>query len=246
MHPTICTIGPFTIYSYGLMLATAVFLCSFLASRRARFFGIPQDIIFDLTFWVVLSGLVGARILYILLNLPFFMTNPLETIMIQKGGLSWLGGLIAGSTVGLLFIKRKKLSGKIILDFCSPYLALGQAIGRIGCFFNGCCYGKEVSLGIYFPVHQARLHPTQLYEFLGLLVIFFILKNQHSKSKVQGSTFLLYLILAALLRFVIEFFRADQLWTAGGLSLNQWISLILIVGSVCLNRFLKSKHSKKM
>lgn len=241
MHPIICQVGPFTIYSYGFMLAIAVFLCSFLASQRARFFGIPQEVIFDLTFWVVLFGLLGARIFYITLNLPFFMANPLEMIMIQKGGLSWIGGLIAGSAVGLTLVKRKNLSGKSILDFCSPYLALGQAIGRIGCFLNGCCYGKEVSWGIYFPVHQARLHPTQLTESLGLFVIFFILKKQHSKSKISGSVFLLYLILAAILRFVVEFFRADQLWTAGDLSLNQWISLGLIIASIPAYFYLKKK-----
>ena len=240
MHPIICQIGPFTIYSYGFMLATAVFLCSFLASREAPRFGIAKEVIFDLTFWIVLWGLMGARVFYVFLNLSFFTAHPLEIFMIQKGGLAWQGGLMAGFSSGVWFVRKRKLVLKLMLDFCAPYLALGQAIGRIGCFLNGCCYGKEVSWGVYFPVHQAYLHPTQLYEALGLLGIFFILKKQQRRN-IQGSIFLIYLILASILRFFIEFVRADQLWTACGLSLNQWISLMLMMASVGLYFYLKRK-----
>lgn len=232
MYPTICTIGPFTIYSYGLMLAAAVFLTGFLASREAPRSGIKSELIFDLTFWVVLFGLLGARIFYILLDLSFFISHPLEMIMIQKGGLAWQGGLILGSIAGIGFVRKKGLPLFKMLDFAAPYVALGQAVGRLGCFFNGCCFGREVSWGIYFPVHQARLHPTQLYEFLGLLVIFFVLKGARKKSKRQGEILLLYLVSASILRFAIEFARADQLWAAYGLSLNQWISLGLILVSI--------------
>lgn len=241
MYPTICTIGPFTVYSYGFMLAVAVFFTSFLASREAPRAGIKPDLIFDLTFWVILFGLLGARIFYILLDLSFFMANPLEMIMIQKGGLAWQGGLILGSIAGIGFVRKKGLPVLKMLDFSLPYVALGQAIGRLGCFLNGCCYGKEVSWGIFFPIHQARLHPTQLYEFLGLLVIFFILKGVQKKSGWQGKIFLLYLVLASILRLAIEFVRADQLWMAAGLSLNQWISLGLIAASIPVYFYLKKK-----
>ncbi len=241
MYPTICTIGPFTIYSYGLMLAVAVFLASFLASREAPRLGIKSDLIFDLTFWVVLFGLLGARIFYILLDFPFFMSHPLEIIMIQKGGLAWQGGLILGGIAGIGFVQKKGLPLFKMLDFTAPYIALGQAIGRLGCFLNGCCYGKEVSYGIFFPVHQARLHPAQLYEFLGLITIFFILKWVQKKNKRQGTIFLLYLVLASFLRFAIEFARADQLWMAYGLSLNQWISLGLIAVSIPAYFYLRRK-----
>lgn len=241
MYPTICTIGPFTIYSYGLMLAVAVFFASFLASREAPRAGIKPELIFDLTFWVILFGLLGARIFYILLDLSFFMANPLEMIMIQKGGLAWQGGLILGTIAGIGFVRKKGLPLLKMLDFSLPYVALGQAIGRLGCFLNGCCYGKEVSWGVFFPIHQARLHPTQLYEFLGLVVIFFILKGAQRKSPWPGKIFLLYLVLASILRFAIEFIRADQLWMAAGLSLNQWISLGLIAASIPAYFYLKKK-----
>src|SRR3989338_1435480 len=96
MFPTICTIGPLTIYSYGVMLAVAVVICSFLLSRDAQKLGIPKDVIYDFVFWVVLSGIIGARIFYIFLNWTFFVENPREIIMIQNGGLAWQGSLMAG------------------------------------------------------------------------------------------------------------------------------------------------------
>ena len=139
MFPVICKFGPFTVYSYGLMLAVAVAVCSILLSRDARKAGIPADTIFDLVFWVMLSGLLGARLFFILTNWDLFAQEPLEMIKIQNGGLSWQGGLILGSLAGMGYVKRKRLPLLQMLDLSAPYLALGQAIGRIGCFLNGCC-----------------------------------------------------------------------------------------------------------
>lgn len=152
-----------TIYSYGFMLAVAVILCTFLLSRDARREGIETDVITDLVFWIVIGGIIGARFFYILLNYSFFVDHPFEVIMIQKGGLAWQGGLIFGALTAVSFIRRKKLFLPAVLDLVAPYLALGQSIGRVGCFLNGCCFGKEFAQGVYFPVHAARLHPTQLY-----------------------------------------------------------------------------------
>lgn len=176
MYPTIGHIGPVTIYSFGLMLAIAVMVCSFLLSRDASKVGISQETIFDLVFWVILGGIVGARIFFILLNIPDFSTDPKQIIMIPNGGLAWQGGLVLGCLAGILYVRKKKLSLSMILDLAAPYLALGQAIGRIGCFLNGCCYGRPVAWGIYFPVHSNHLHPTQIYDVVMLLGVFFVLK----------------------------------------------------------------------
>lgn len=243
MHPILFHIGPLTVYSYGVMMAAAVIVCSFFLSRDARRAGLNSDLIVDIVFWVVISGLLGARIFFVLLNLEFFAGNPIEIFMIQNGGLSWQGGLILAAVVGMSLIRERSLPLWKTLDIFAPYIALGQSIGRIGCFFNGCCYGRPISWGIFFPVHQARLHPTQLYDALGLLVIFLILKRQKafSSPKAQGEVFCLYLVLASFQRFVIEFFRADHTQTIGGLSIFQIISLCILIPAAYVTTRIKSR-----
>ncbi|MBI5415388.1 MAG: prolipoprotein diacylglyceryl transferase [Candidatus Omnitrophica bacterium] len=241
MHPVICQFGPVTVYSYGLMLAVAALVCGFLAAREARPTGIPSEVIYDLVFWLVISGVVGARLFFIFLNFSFFLENPVEIVMIQKGGLAWHGGLVAAGLTGIWFVRKKKLPLTRMLDLTAPYIALGEAIGRIGCFLNGCCYGRETPWGVYFPVHHARLHPTQLYSFAGLLVLFFVLKWYRRISSVPGDVFAAYLFGAAMLRFVVEFFRADHDILAGGLSVYQWICLVLMPLAVYVHYHFKSR-----
>jgi len=240
MFPIICKLGPLTIYTFGLMLATAVLVCTFLLNLDAKKAGLKSEIIFDLTFWLAISGLLGARIFYIILNLPYFIDNPFDVIMIQNGGLAWQGGLIFAGAFGVIFVKKKGLNVPKILDLYAPYLALGQSIGRVGCFFNGCCYGKEVTWGLFFPVHQAHLHPTQLYSTIGLLIIFAILKCFQKTSCFKGEVFVIYLILASLLRFSVEFFRADHEALIFGLSIFQFICLGLILGAIYVYSRFKS------
>lgn len=234
MHPTLCTIGPLTLYSYGLMLAMAVVICSYLLAKEAKVLGIKHEEIFDFVFGIMISGIIGARIFYVILDWGFFSNNPLEIIMVHKGGLAWQGGFILGFLFGLGYAYRKRWPIWKLLDLTAPYLALGQAIGRIGCFFNGCCFGKHFAGGFYFPFHQDFLYPTQLYESVGLFAIFLILKKFQGKMSVEGKAFSLYLILASFLRFFIEFFRNDHAWEAIGLSLNQWICAVLIIIAIFL------------
>ncbi len=240
MFPTICQIGPLTVYSYGLMLAIAVITCTVLCRRDAKKIGIAPDIISDLGFWLLVSGIIGARIFYILTFWPTFENNWLEMIMIQHGGLSWQGGLILGALTGVWYVRRKKLDVLLMLDLVAPYLGLGQAIGRIGCFLNGCCYGKEVAWGVYFPSLDERVHPTQLYDMTGLVLIFFLLKWFQKHTNVKGKVFVVYFAAAAGLRFVIEFFRGDHTETYFGLSLYQLVCLGLITVALVINSRLKS------
>ena len=245
MHPVLLKIGPVTVYSYGIMIALAVIICAWLLNRDAKIYKISSEVIYDLMFWTVAWGILGARILYISLTWDYFQHNPLEMIMIQHGGLAWQGGFAGGALAGVWFVRSKKLSLRFFLDLVAPYIALGQAIGRIGCFFNGCCYGKPVAWGIFFPVHEARLHPTQLYECAGLFLAFFILKYAQTKPHRQGMIFVLYLWLAAIERFAVEFFRADHDHLWWGLSLFQYIALgIFVIGLVLLGRFDTSRNQK--
>lgn len=241
MFPIICQFGPVTVYSYGFMLAVAAVVCTFLASRDAKKIGIPPGVIPDFTFWTVVAGILGARLFYILLNYRFFMDHPLEIVMIQNGGLAWHGALIAATVVAVRFIRKKGLPLATMLDLIAPYAALGESIGRIGCFLNGCCFGREVAWGIYFPVHDARLYPTQLYAMVGLFILFLILRHYRKIAKIPGDVFVRYLLGASLLRFTIEFFRADHYVLVLGLSVYQWVCVGLIAVAVYVHLRLKSR-----
>ncbi len=243
MMPVICAFGPFHVYSYGLMLAIAIVVCSFLLKRDAAVYGISSDTVYDLVFWAVLGGIAGARIFFVITNWDIFAGNLKEIVMLQRGGLSWQGGLILGTLVGAGFIRFKKLPARLMLDLLAPYLALGQSIGRIGCFLNGCCYGKEVSWGVYFPVHHAHLHPTQLYASAALFMIYCVLKAYRKSPHVPGQVLAFYFILASIQRFVIEFFRADHELTVIGLSIYQIVCLGLFAAGVLLMGFLKVSQS---
>ena len=238
MHPILFTIGPITIYSYGVMLATAVLICTFLLSIDAKRYNISQETAYDLVFWCILWGIIGARIFYVFIEWSYFSDNFLEILMLQKGGLAWQGGFLGGTLAGVWFARRKKLSLRPLMDLTAPYIALGQSIGRIGCFFNGCCYGKPVSWGIYFPTHHAKLYPTQLFEVLGLFIIFLILKKAQGKPHQAGYIFIFYLWLAAIERFIVEFYRADHDLLWGQLSLAQFIALgVFATGLVLMKVF---------
>lgn len=229
MFPIICKIGPLTVYSYGLMLAIAVICCSLLLSKEAHSRGISSDLIFDFVFWTVLVGLFGARLFYIILNIKDYVANPVEIIMFQHGGLAIQGGIIFGFGSAIFFVKKHKLQLAEFLDLIAPYLALGEAIGRIGCFLNGCCYGRHFKYGIYFPVYHDTLYPTQLFSTVCLLIIFLILKRLQKSKLSAGRIFAAYIILAASYRFLIEFFRADHQWLFLNLSIFQIISLFFIL-----------------
>ena len=239
MHPILFTIGPITIYSYGVMLATAVLVCTYLLSLDAKRYNISQDIAYDLVFWCMLWGIIGARIFYVFIEWSYFSDNLWEIPMLQKGGLAWQGGFLGGALAGIWFARRKKLSLRPLLDLAAPYVALGQSIGRIGCFLNGCCYGKPVAWGIYYPVHDARLYPTQLFECAGLFIIFLILKKAQTKPHHPGFIFVYYLWLAAIERFIVEFYRADHVTYWLNFSLAQFVAMAVFAAGLILMKVFK-------
>lgn len=235
MHPIICKFGPITVYSYGLSLVLAFGIATFLVSREGRRYGLNPELSFNLSFIILVSGIIGARTLYVLLNLNYYLNNPVEIIMLTRGGLAWFGGLILGSLSCIVYLRYRNLGTYKIFDLIIPYVALAQAIGRIGCFLNGCCFGKASSrFGLYFPVHDAILIPTQLYSSLALLGIYIILRVKQTRDHREGEVFYLYLFLYSIWRFFIEFFRGDSKMFIFHLSTFQIFSIALFILSVIM------------
>jgi phosphatidylglycerol---prolipoprotein diacylglyceryl transferase len=244
MYPVICKIGPFTVYSYGLMLALAVMAALSLAARRAGKEGINPDLIFNLSFIAVISRILGARIFYVIENLGYYLDNPLEVVMLQHGGLSWFGGLALGSISAVIYLKNKKLAFYKILDLISPFIALAHSIGRVGCLLNGCCFGKPSVFGIYFPLEDRILIPTQIYSSLLLASIFLFLRYLQDRPHKSGQIFYTYLLLYSFSRFFIEFWRGDHRTIFLGLTLFQIISLALFCFSSFMLSICKNTQSK--
>ncbi len=243
MLPEICHIGPFTIYSYGFMLVLAFFAATSLCVAQAKREKMDADLIFNLLFLIFISGVIGCRVFYILLNFSFYLRNPLEIIMLQHGGMAWFGGLIFGSVSGFLFVKRNKMDFLKTADLVVPFVALGQSIGRIGCFLNGCCFGRESQWGVYFPVFDKVLIPTQLYSSLLLLLIFCILRLMQNSKHLPGKILYSYLLFYSLKRLFIEFLRNDSPRIIFGLTLFQLLSIAVFVFSFLgiVRMFLKNK-----
>lgn len=230
MHPIICKIGPLSIYSYGLMIAIGFGLSIIMMYARAPKFGFNRDTISDYLIIVLLSGLAGARLLYILINIKYYVLNPLEMVNLSKGGLVWYGGFIAALLASLCFAKIKRLGFWEMTDFVAPYIAFGQAFGRIGCFLNGCCYGIIAPPG--FPLGES--HPTQIYSAILLFAIFAILLLWQNRRRFAGEIFLGYCLLYSCKRFFIEFLRGDNPRIFLSLTMSQIISVAVFLTALCI------------
>lgn len=232
MHPILFKIGPFTFYSYGLMVAVGFGLATMLLCRRGPKFNFPQELMLDLAVIILISGIIGARALYILLNIEYYLTSPMEMLNLTKGGLVWYGGLLSGFAAMSIFARINKINVWLLADLLAPYIALGQAFGRIGCFLNGCCFGKY---GL----------PVQLYSSFLLFGIFFILLKWQDRDHFGGEIFLGYLMLYPLKRFFIEFIRADNPRIILSLTLSQIISVFIfsIALVIFIHKALKWKKS---
>lgn len=153
MCPVLFQVGGLPIYSYGLMLAIAVAVGLFGALKLARIEGCEEDLIYELTIVMVVCGILGARLFYVVFYAPdYFAANPWAVLDLRTGGLVFYGGLLGGLLGGLGYIVKKRLSFWNLADIFAPFLALGYSIARIGCFLNGCCYGKPTELpwGVVF------------------------------------------------------------------------------------------------
>ncbi len=240
MHPVLFKIGSCSVYSYGAMLALAFLVCSFLARRRAVAIGMDGEKIFDLMTALIISGVIGGRLLFVLLDLDYFRSRPLDIFKIWEGGLAWYGGLILAVISVAVFLRINKMPALKTADLLMPYIALGQAIGRIGCFLNGCCYGKATALpiGVVFNPEQGAVLPTQLFESAARFIVYLVLRRRVPSN---GRTFFLYLIFYSTFRFFIEFLRGDDMLAIMGLTFSQAVSIAIFSTAVILWKTIPSK-----
>ncbi|MDD5736771.1 MAG: prolipoprotein diacylglyceryl transferase [Candidatus Omnitrophica bacterium] len=240
MHPVLFEIGTFKVYSYGAALAIAFLLATSLARRKAASEGMDGDKVLDLCIVLIISGIAGARLLFVLLNIDAFTARPADIFKLWEGGLVWYGGLISAAAGALVFMKANRMPALKTADIVAPYIALGQAIGRIGCFLNGCCYGKHTDLpiGVSFPGIEGRVIPTQIIESGAMFVIFFVLSRRRPSG---GRTFILYLLLYSCFRFLNEFLRGDNPAFFAGLTVSQVISVAIFALAALLWKIIPSK-----
>jgi phosphatidylglycerol:prolipoprotein diacylglycerol transferase len=234
LHPILFKIGPVAIYSYGFFLATAFLIATRLAIRRAPREGISPEKISVLSIYILFFGILGARTLFVLLNIELFKSKPWwEVFALHHGGLVFYGGLISSILSCLIYLTKNRLSISGTLDLISPYAALGYAIGRIGCFLNGCCWGKQTDLpwGVKFPFLASKVHPTQLYSSLLNFFIFLLLLSVRKRKGYKGEVFVCYLLFYSTGRFFIEFLRGDIPEFMLGLTFTQLISVFLVLVS---------------
>ena len=250
MYPELFRIGNFPINTYGVFLALAFLGGILVATKLAERDGLPRERIYDLCLWMLLASLVGSKILMFFTE-PEYREHPAQLFsldFLRSGGVFY-GGLIGAVTTAYILIRRYGLPWWKTADACAPGIALGNVLGRLGCFSAGCCWGKPTNLpwGVRFtelgheitgvPI-DARLHPTQLYESFSMLIVFFFLLWLHRRKKFSGQVILAYVVIYATVRFLIEFVRDDPrgdilgLTTLTGLSTSQIIGLI--VGTAAL------------
>jgi len=238
MQPIIFKLGALELHSYGLFVAlgfTVGIILSLICAKREK---IAAQLIVDLALYVVIAAIAGARLFYVLGQPAYYCHNPLEIIMVQNGGLVFLGGLLLAILAVVIFARRKNIPLLSLLDAITPGTALGYAIGRLGCFFNGCCFGLPTNLpwGIEFPSGSLaafycpgeHLHPTQLYSSLIVLILFLGLLWLYKNKKFSGQIFFSGLIGYSLYRFLIEFLRYSPIhWLY--LTPSQWIAILIFI-----------------
>jgi len=234
MHPVLCTIGPLTVYMYGLMLAVGAITGIAVGMHRAKRCGMDADHVFSIGLYGVLVGILGAKVLYVIIHLKEAIADP--SMIISGDGFLIYGGIAAAFVFVWFFCRKKQKSFLDYFDLCIPSVPLAQGIGRFGCFFAGCCYGKPTDsfLGIVFPEGAAApagipLWPTQLFSVAWNLLVAGFLILLSRKKVHRGTLGIWYLGLFGAGRFVIDFFRNDGQNVVGTVSVSQVTSAVMVL-----------------
>ena len=248
LNPIAFNLGPLEVHWYGIIIASAVVLAVILAVREAKRRQISEDDIIDLILWALPISLVGARLYYVLFELPYYLANPGEIVQIWHGGMAIYGGLIAAAIVTVVYCYRKVLPIWLILDIAAPTIMLAQAIGRWGNFMNQEAFGAQTTLDFLQNLHLpnfiisqmliggAYRQPTFLYESLWNIIGFVLIMSirHHAGWFKQGEIFLSYITWYSFGRFFIEGMRTDSLYLFGVIRVSQLLSAILFIGAIAL------------
>jgi len=270
VRPTLVTLGGVELHSYGLAIALGFTIGTVVAVKEAGRLGLPDRGAFvDLLFWVLVAGIGGSRLAYVLLHAGDYgrlcagagaarsagrvLADCAAPLRLWEGGLIFYGGLLgAAAAVAVVVRRQRQWRFGRVADALAPGLALGHAVGRLGCFLAGCCYGKPWDAGLRFPrgsvafdelaatlpagaTETPPLHPTQLYEAAGELIIFFLLLRARRHRRFDGATALVYALLYGVLRFGVELFRGDQgRGMLGPVSIAQVVSVAVAAAAALL------------
>lgn len=244
MFPIIANFGRITIYSYGFFISLAIIVSFFIANRRIKKLGLTTDDLLDLLLYLLIGCIIGAKLLFILTNnFMYYLNNPLEIFLSGGTGFSFFGIIPAGILISWWYARKKKINFWALLDVLALSVMIGYAIGRIGCFLNGCCFGLPVNpflpsshVGCVFPhVDSYARYPTQLFIFAGALISYLILRWIDRIKKFYGATFSSFFILYAIVTLVVDFYRDMHRYAPLNLTMSQYLSILLIpIGIVLL------------
>jgi len=227
-------IGPVTLHMYGLMIAVGYMSALLISERRARKQGMDTDILYGIFWCAVLGGAAGSKLLFYLVNISDILKDPSMLLQFQNGWVVY-GGIIGGVLASWGYCRYKKADFVQYLDLVMPAVAFAQGCGRIGCFFAGCCYGRETDSALSIQYWQSayapngvKLIPTQIYSSIGDFAIAFLLMAYARRKPAKGKVAAGYCILYSLGRFVIEAFRNDYRGEVGIFSVSQLISIFIM------------------
>lgn len=241
MHPILFEIGGFPVYTYGVMLAAAYLLGLQFALARAKRLGLDPNRVMDLGIWIIVSALLGAKLLLLVVEWDTYRHGIPDVLTLVRSGGVFYGGLIVAVAVAMWYMWRHRMPIWPVTDVFAPGIALGHAIGRLGCFFAGCCFGRPTTVpwaitftneyaaqNVGTPIH-VPLHPTQLYEAgAELLILGVLLVLERRGRHFPGRTFWGYMLLYGVSRFIIEFYRGDSRGMVGMFSTSQFVSLLIV------------------
>jgi phosphatidylglycerol:prolipoprotein diacylglycerol transferase len=257
------------IFGYGLMLFIGFFVAVMLAERRAHREGLPGAVIWDLAMWLFIPGIVGARLFYLIQygdqvfdRVPMSQW-PMTAVNLSQGGIVLYGGLLGGAVGYFSFCYLQRIRPLALCDIIVPSVFVGIGFGRIGCFLNGCCYGRTTSLpwGVQFPGNSSTfgsmvekhlvdasasctppLHPTQLYSSIDGFMIAAITAWYFGYRRRNGEVLAVALIIYPVTRFCLELLRADEVGKFGTtLTISQWISIVLFLVNIAFMFYLSQR-----
>ena len=262
MHPTLLELrlGSWTLplHSYGLMIAIGFLFGISVVKKLSVRNSMDPEKIADLSFWLLLTGFLGARALFIITRIDYFLSNPLEMVKVWEGGLVFFGGLITATAYAFWFFRKHRLNVWKMIDVLSPGVVVAHAFGRIGCLAAGCCYGRPTgqpwgirleSELVEASLRGIPLHPTQIYESSALFILFAGLMYVSKNKRFDGQVGLTYFMLYPIIRSIIEVFRGDTVRgfvIDGWLSTSQFISiLVFIAAGVMLNLRMRQSDARR-